>query len=49
MEYNIRFPRIFNDIPFIGSRILHLQAKSEYNLVFVYSLRVFHVGLPRAY
>jgi len=41
MEYNIIFPRIFNDIPFIGSMIFHLFAKSEYNIVYVSSLRVF--------
>jgi len=26
MEYNIIFQRIFNDIPFIGSRIFHIMA-----------------------
>jgi len=33
------------DIPFIGSRIFHCEAKSEYNIVFVFisSLRVFPV------
>jgi len=41
MEYNIIFPRIFNDIPFIGSRVFHLLANSEYNIVFFSSLRVF--------
>jgi len=41
MEYNMIFPRIFNDIPFIGSRIFHFEAKSEDNIVFFSSLRVF--------
>jgi len=41
MEYNIIFPRIFNDIPFIGLRIFHFEAKSEYNIVFFSSVRVF--------
>jgi len=41
MEYNIIFLRIFNDIPFIGSRIFHVEAKSEYNFVFFSSPRVF--------
>jgi len=27
MEYNIIFPRIFNDIPFIGSRIFQFEAQ----------------------
>ena len=37
----IEYPRIFNEIPFIGSRIFHFSAKSEYNIVFYSSLRVF--------
>ena len=37
----IEYPRIFNDIPFIGSRIFHFEAKFEYNIVFFSSLRVF--------
>jgi len=37
----IDYPRIFNDIPFISSRIFHSKAKSEYNIVFFSSLRVF--------
>jgi len=37
----IAYPRIFNDIPFIGSRIFHFEAKSEYNIVFFSSLLVF--------
>jgi len=41
MEYNIIFPRIVHDIPFIGSRRFHLLAKSEYSIVFFSSLRVF--------
>jgi len=41
MKYNIIFQRIFNDIPFIGSRIFQFEAKSEYNVVFFSSLRVF--------
>jgi len=30
----IEYPRIFNDVPFIGSRIFHFEAKSEYNIDF---------------
>ena len=37
----IEYPRIFNDIPFIGSRIFHFEAESEYNIVIFSSLRVF--------
>ena len=45
MEYNITFPRIFNDIPFIGSRIFHFEAESEYNIVFFFfTPRIPHVG-----
>jgi len=44
MEYNIIFPRIFNDIPFIGSRIFHFEAKPEYNIVFFFAPRIPHVG-----
>jgi len=40
----IEYPRIFNDIPIIGSRIFHFEANRNIISYFFFAPRIPHVG-----